>query len=127
MKKILALAAAAAALIAFAPAPAQAGTTCKRISSCNHCGQSVFAYYRPVRYVNNCAVYGWVPSYHNHPSVSLNFSFGTSPRYYSSRGCSPAPRTNFGYSTRYYSVPTYSYRSYPTYPGYSLRSFRSCR
>ncbi|MCB1091771.1 MAG: hypothetical protein KDL87_09585, partial [Verrucomicrobiae bacterium] len=65
MKTLLTLALATAAWFSMTTTPASAGeshsSTCKVHSHCSHCSQPVYSFYRPVRYVNAQAVYGWIP------------------------------------------------------------------
>lgn len=120
MKTLLSLAAATAAtLFACAPQPAQAGPSqaahCKVHSTCGHCRQPVYTYYRPVRYVNHNPIYGWIPSHHSlcgarTPVQVYNYGYG-------------APVTNY---YTYPSVRSYNvYRSYPTSRG--RYGFLHCR
>jgi hypothetical protein len=106
MKHLLApvLALATAALISFGSAPtAQAGDShCRVHSNCGNCHKAVYSHYRPVRYVNSRAVYGWVPRYH------------------SNCGRTPVQVYNYGYGTpvtRYYTYPSVRcYNVYGRYP-----------
>ena len=106
MKHLLLTALACLSLIAVATPTAQAGgssSSSTRVhSSCGQCRQPVFAYSRPVRYISNRAVYGWVPEYHNRcgrtPAQVFNYGFG-------------------GRVTRHYTYPDVrSYNVYRTYP-----------
>ncbi|MBL9155774.1 MAG: hypothetical protein JNK37_25080 [Verrucomicrobiales bacterium] len=118
MKHLLALTLAAAAALTFGTADVQAGTTASRVhSSCGHCRQPVHAYYRPVRYVNSRAVYGWIPNYHGNCGSRT-----------------PVQVYNYGYGnrvTRYYTYPdvrSYNvYRNYPTTRAISGFGFTRCR
>ncbi|MCB1231328.1 MAG: hypothetical protein KDN19_13730 [Verrucomicrobiae bacterium] len=127
MKTILAIAAATAALFTFGAPKAEAGPSCQVHSYCDHCHSPIYSYYRPIRYVNNCAVYGWVPSVH----TNCHSNSGLSIRFYS--GPSSIRYYNYGYR----SVPSYSrgcssrsvqsYRSVRSYPVFRSRSFSHCR
>ena len=113
MKTLLTLALATAAWFSMTTTPASAGeshsSTCKVHSHCSHCSKPVYSFYRPVRYVNAQAVYGWIPSYHSHCGFR-----------------SPVQVYNYGYGdrvTRYYSYPDVrSYNVYRTYPTSRARS-----
>lgn len=114
MKTFLALASAALALSAFGTSEVQAGNSNSRvISTCDHCHKNVYAYYKPIRYVNRSAVYGWVPHYHDHNHVGFhNRAF---------RGCGPTPVQvyNYGYSSTwpmYYNRQLRDYNVYRSYP-----------
>lgn len=126
MKTLLAIAAATAALFTFGTTDARADHThgsSRVLSNCGHCHQPVFAYYRPISYVNRCAVYGWVPAYHNHASsgISIRIQSGTT-----------GSRYNYGYRTPSVSSHNvhrslHDYRHVRSYPIYRGGSSRSCR
>lgn len=128
MKTLLALAAAAIGLTTFGQNQAQAGhphqSGCRVHSSCGHCRQPVYSYYRPVRYHNSTSVYAWVPSYHNQCRSTVT------TRYY--RGPSISIHShNYGYN-RFPSVRTSpslntSRSFYRASPSIRFRSFQSCR